>query len=360
MKESRLPAARAIADVVQRHTSLSAEEVEAVVNAVFWTSLRREETFIPKISLALAPMRETALRFEYPLPLTPEALARVSPAVERPGIHLGVWREDGELRVWGATRKLPAHCLVLEVVAPGLVVVKRSREEESGKFTNVVVLEGDRIKVLRRDSHGIPDCPSLVNALLAFDMRPDGKDPLNALVQLATSMRAHKRGGSLLIVPGGSTTWRESIVAPIPYAIEPSYSALSNLMKVEEGEGRDRRWHDFFNRAVETMAGLTAVDGATIITDDFRLLAFGAKIRRRDGSPPVDRVIMTEPVEGGQPVIVDPAQLGGTRHLSAAQFASDQPDGSALVASQDGRFTVFSWSACEEMVHAHRVEVLLL
>ena len=32
----------------------------------------------------------------------------------------------------------------------------------------------------------------------------------------------------------------------------------------------------------------------------------------------------------------------------------------ALVASQDGRFTVFTWSPCENRVHAHRVETLLL
>jgi hypothetical protein len=32
----------------------------------------------------------------------------------------------------------------------------------------------------------------------------------------------------------------------------------------------------------------------------------------------------------------------------------------ALVASQDGRFTVLAWSAGAAMVHAHRVEVLLL
>jgi len=30
------------------------------------------------------------------------------------------------------------------------------------------------------------------------------------------------------------------------------------------------------------------------------------------------------------------------------------------VASQDGRFTVFEWSPREGMVHAHRVETLLL
>jgi hypothetical protein len=46
--------------------------------------------------------------------------------------------------------------------------------------------------------------------------------------------------------------------------------------------------------------------------------------------------------------------------LSAAQFVFDQRDSIALVASQDGRFTVFAWSPCELMVHAHRVDTLLL
>jgi len=57
---------------------------------------------------------------------------------------------------------------------------------------------------------------------------------------------------------------------------------------------------------------------------------------------------------------VHPTQLGGTRHLSAVQFVHDQRRAVALVASQDGRFTVFAWSPCEGMVHAHRVETLLL
>ena len=66
------------------------------------------------------------------------------------------------------------------------------------------------------------------------------------------------------------------------------------------------------------------------------------------------------PIEGCAPSVVAPVQLGGTRHISAAQFAQDQTDAVALVASQDGRFTLFAWSPCEDMVHAHRVETLLL
>ena len=89
-------------------------------------------------------------------------------------------------------------------------------------------------------------------------------------------------------------------------------------------------------------------------------LAFGAKIRRRTGSSPVEQMVATEPIEGDEAVVVHPAHHGGTRHLSAAQFVYDQRDTLALVASQDGRFTVFAWSPCEEMVHSHRVETLLL
>ena len=69
---------------------------------------------------------------------------------------------------------------------------------------------------------------------------------------------------------------------------------------------------------------------------------------------------MTEPIEGGAPEQMHPGQLGGTRHLSAAQFVHDQPGAVALVASQDGRFTIFAWSPRDKAVHAHRVEVLLL
>ena len=79
---------------------------------------------------------------------------------------------------------------------------------------------------------------------------------------------------------------------------------------------------------------------------------------RRNGSSQVNEVILTEPIEGSQAEVVEPSQLGG--HLSAAQFVRDQNDAVALVASQDGRFTVFAWSACENMVHAHRIESLLL
>jgi DNA integrity scanning protein DisA with diadenylate cyclase activity len=119
-------------------------------------------------------------------------------------------------------------------------------------------------------------------------------------------------------------------------------------------------WREDISRTIESVAGLTAVDGATIITDQMELHAFGAKIGLSSNGIPVERMLVTEPVVGNIGTIIHPSQNGGTRHLSAAQFVFDQRDAIALVSSQDGRFTIFSWSPCDEIVHAHYVDVLLL
>src|SRR2546422_10909642 len=51
--------------------------------------------------------------------------------------------------------------------------------------------------------------------------------------------------------------------------------------------------------------GLTAVDGATVISDYFEPPAFGAKILSRDGVHRVDQVLLTEPIEGIPDTTVD-------------------------------------------------------
>ena len=99
--------------------------------------------------------------FERPLALDASALARVAPAVERAGIHLGIWPRDGQLSVWGTTRTIPAYCFVLEVASPACG--HQAPPARSGKFVNVAVLEGDRLKIDERAS-GLPDCPPLVTS----------------------------------------------------------------------------------------------------------------------------------------------------------------------------------------------------
>ena len=208
MTEPAYPAARIVAPKVEAHFAQHAEEmrrrgrpgpgvppdartIEAIIDAAFWASLRREESYVPKISLTLlAPVAASEpLLFARPLPLRPARLVKVAPAVERAGIHLGVWHDGAEgLHVWGTVRTVPALSIVVEVAAPGLLVIKHHRGDDSGKFVNVAVLEGDQIKVIDEKASSLPDCPPLLASLLGFDSPASwvsGIESINILVQLA-------------------------------------------------------------------------------------------------------------------------------------------------------------------------------
>ena len=345
----------------------SAGAIEAMIDATFWASFRPEEGRFPKISLAFVPPEQARqpLMFEERLPLATATLTKLAPAVERPGIHLGVWRErndDGveELYIWGATRKVPSLGFVLEDIEPGLIVVKHRRAAGFGKFANVAVLKGEQVKIIDEQGQSLPECPDLLASLHAFTAREQYLPEVNALVQMAASMRAHGQGGTLLVVPNGSDQWRESIVRPILYSVVPPFARLANLIIQGAARVGENEWEAALRNAVDAVAGLTAVDGATVISSTYEVLAFGAKILRAPGREAVEQMMLTEPIVGNQAEVAHPVQHGGTRHLSAAQFIHDQRDCLGLVASQDGRFTVFAWSPCEQMVHAHRVDVLLM
>src|SRR5688572_4592555 len=319
------PAARLVADRIRSLWDLhitefqqpveasapDADEIEQVISAAFWASLGREEGRAPTISLALVPPDQVQrpTTFSNLLPLEPSVLVRLAPAVERPGIHLGVWEYQGGLRVWGTMRTVPTWCFVLEVIAPGLLVVKFRRPEPSTKFANIAVLEGANVKFIALQDVTAGDFPSALESMLAFYSSGGREESDNVLVRLALSMRAHQRGGSLLVVPAGSDAWRESLVKPI------SYSVLSPVAEIETLSPDS----DILSAAIDALAGWTAVDGATVISDRFALLASGVKIISRDASHRVEKILVTEPVEGSRPRLMEPSQLGNTRHLSAAR-----------------------------------------
>ena len=335
--------------------------IESVIDVAYWASLGKEEGHPPKISIAILKPDQAShpLIFGNRIRLTPHNLVKLAPAVESPGIHLGVWLENDELYVWGTTLTIPGICFVLEVVEPGLLVIKHSRTDGFGKFLNIAVLKGDDIKLIDEENTGMQGCPALFDSLPAM-AAPFVNGSVNLMVELAASMRKHGRGGLVVIVPENSETWRESIVHPMTYPVTPPFRGIAKLMLKDRYERTKTDWQEAFLRAVDIVGGYTAVDGATVLNRNYELLAFGAKIARSGMSTPVDQIVTTEPVLGGTPVTLHPSQNGGTRHLAAAQFVFDQRDAIALVASQDGRFTIFVWSEALQMVHAHRIDILLL
>src|SRR2546423_8689389 len=260
-REPTYHAARAVAAIVEAHFARhlaearqrderelahapDARAIETIIDATFWASFRPEEGRFPKISLAFLPPEQAtnALRSEDRLPLTPPILTKLAPAVERPGIHLGVWHDGVELYVWGATRYIPSLGFVLEDIEPGLLVIKHRRIDGFGKFANVAVLKGEQVKIVDEQGASLPDCPDLLKSLSAFIAPATWDDSVNVLVQLAASMRAHGHGGTLLIVPAEGEKWRESIVHPVNYSVAPPFSKLADLLRKGSSVATEAEW----------------------------------------------------------------------------------------------------------------------
>ncbi len=340
-----------------------ARVIEAIIDVAFWASLRKEEGYSPKISLAFLPpeMAQNSIRFKKPLELNPNILTKIAPGMAGVGIYLGVWHDGYQLYIWGSTQFLPNCCFVTDVSEPGLLVVKHRRMVGFGKFANVVVLKGEQIKYVIESEMVAEEFPTIVKTLLDGDTNVGWDDKANILIQLAVSMRAHGRGGSLVVVSDKDEEWKKSVISPMNYPLFPCYKGLSKLLEPEVGPAKSEvYWQSAVKKEVEYIAGVTAIDGATIINDKFELLGFGAKLTRASGSSTVAEVSFFEPVLGNQVEHIHPGKLGGTRHFSAAQFVKDQTQAMVLVASQDGHFTIFSWSDKHNRVQAFRIDTLLL
>lgn len=320
------PRTRRIADTPSR------EHIAALVNAAFWASLVSVEGRPTTLSIAYVSPEQTdrPFHFDAPIPLHAHDLAKVAPAAERPGIHFAAWPDrGGALAVWGMTRRLPLYCFVLEVASPGILVVKHRHGMAGSKFVNAAVLAGDEAKFVSSPNPSPLGCSTALGQLVGRRGPGHGAewlDPTNTFVRLSLSLRAHRRGGTILVVPSTGDTWRSSIAAPMLYAARHDFTDLRRRARRAGLEDATKRHRTSLARSIDAVAGLTAVDGATVLTDLLDVVGFGAKIVRRKGQPVVESVLVSEPVEGNQPSRESASALGGTRHLSAAQFVQDQPD----------------------------------
>ena len=222
----------------RRSCRRSGLDIETLIDVAFWTSLRREEGYVPTISLALVPPEATPhpMLFARPLPLDrrrrwPRSRRRSS----APGIHLGVSRVGR--RAVGV-----GHDAHAAAVLPGArsrragtdrgQAAPRRRAPEVRQHRRA---RGDQVKIVDEAASSLPDCPSLLTSLLGFDTPASWSDSVNVLVQLAVSMRAHKRGGLLLVVPAGSRP-----VARVDRVADP-IRARSAVLAAGRADAQDER-----------------------------------------------------------------------------------------------------------------------
>src|SRR5207249_10255045 len=112
-----------------------------------------------------------------------------------------------------------------------LLVSTDPRAEPATKFANIAVLEDAQVKIIEQQSTMISEAPPALGSLLAFYTSAGRNESDNILVRVAIAMRAHGRGGSLLVVPKNTNRWLNSIVQPITYSLIPPFPDIAAFLE---------------------------------------------------------------------------------------------------------------------------------
>lgn len=342
----------------------SVEHLSALVETAFWASLEREEGCALHFKVSFvkpAAGGDRLITFDQPRPYDVRELTKLAPAVgATEGALLVAPFEREELKIWGL-KGYDRAPLGVKVIDPGSVVIKF-------KETNVAA-------VSRSEAVHIRD-PLLTRSSVIWSRFGSGgegegydqwKDPrINAILETIKRMRSLGHGGALIIVPSTSR-WQSSVKTPITYSGPNPYSpfrdSILNLKgligKPNHSWADEMYWWTGVKEASQTLAHLTTVDGATLITYDLDIIGFGVKLQPTPDSAEPRRIYSVDPLDHENWITrVKIENLGNTRHQSAARFVADQQDAVAFVVSQDGDVSAFvNWQSPSEgapSLYAHR------
>ena len=331
-----------------------------LINVAHWASFATEEGFSVTASLILCQSDRTAdtFHFDHPLDFTARTLVKLGPALENPKADIGVWPDEtGQLKIWGFSAisyETVKSDLWIQILGPGRILIMYSGRSIAAIIANRAVFIDSRSFL-----HTI--MPKISAQSRKAEISLINLFRYNAILKIAQLMRLHGRGGTVLVVPE-DMNWKKSIRSPIRYTgganfleadttlSQPSQSdqtnqehLLSILREMNLSMKKDwlRTWQQVQQQCAR-IARLTAVDGALVMTFDRYVYCFGAKIETIDTGTIATNLSVIEPFDGHNAVPRPFSSLGGTRHISAAQFVYDQPGAISIVASQDGSVTFFT------------------
>ena len=288
--------------------------------------------------------------FKNPLPFNIDNLIKLAPALMNTSYSIGVAIDENDrFFIWGFTL-LPSHLRVF-AIEPMKIIIHCYQVD--------AIITGSKAFLIGNKF-------SFLNSLIWNKGRRKNQTLsvtnqtyIDIIGNLMIAVRKIAHGGTVLIVPNNNQ-WKESIKEPIKFELVPSHNIvkmdIETILKINSSIEKassqkvspsvnkkyDECWKSLVN-SLGYIASLTAVDGAMILSYDFEVLAFGAKIKAKNTTNLPLFIRYVEPIEGSQPYSKEFTDIGGTRHQSAAQFVFDQKDAIAIVASQDGKLTIFSW-----------------
>lgn len=353
--------------------ALNAGQLQAIFEAVYSASLKREEGRHHHFSVVLTPALshfadeikdcpwhgclKNVTAFEKPISIAD--LPKIAPAFEGTNQSLRIWiNAEGQIEIWGfAGNFLDSYGLRIQPLSLGELLIDIRTQD----FPSVrLLMTFAETNIVQRETP--------LHALFQGDTTADvGSDAWHKaghrkrkvfgfVVDIVNKMSLHAHGGTMLFVPSehAEAVMGKSIKKPIQLRPDGNYSVIKNKLDLEErefiysmkSENKNLSLPWSFEREADLLGQFTAVDGATVITTDFAVLAVGAKIKESDEEGFADRKIwVRQAYQDSQAVEKYVSDTGGTRHQSTAHFVYDNRDKNvfAIVASQDGKISIIYW-----------------
>jgi hypothetical protein len=349
----------------------SLKHLEEIISGMLWASTQTEEGRLPRFRVAYGPqpvnteqinVEHISLGFDpFSLkPCTAEELRKLAPAVVPPNGQITVYPFRDELYIQGL-QNTDLWGIIFEIVEPARMVIRYPLNVRLAEITG-------------QKSGFIDKNWSNKAGELLFVNKPDNNQPIYAwflhlysdiVRETLNQVRLLRHGGTLIFVPDDNL-WKKS-VEDLVYKCEHRYngvrrierSLLALFQSVIKGKDKDEYFKLMTDASIEhfrsqeytavasevarTLAYLTAVDGATILSKNFDVLAFAAKIKEKQKVIRDQKVTKFLPLESAaQPdTSLLTHEFRGKRHLSAARFVINNPDSIVFTVSQDGGITSF-------------------
>jgi hypothetical protein len=344
----------------------SAVQLSELCTVCFWASLEVEEGREVRGTLCICSPEQVQLArsFTLPVPLTVKNLVALLTA--SPRSPLAVHGGPEGLAVWGLLDAEPEDLPRLRLAGNGILLASRARQ------------------VLAILNHGVMSIPvaSDEESLAQLVARTLGKERAleqrgnmpGKLIRVVTTMIRHGHGGGLLLVPPEDQSWRSSVTMRFCFDEHSANVLHDSLVNFEADMAEATRGYEdliagrgscdsilalrerydaavFLRTLSDTLfrrvGDLSLIDGVVVMDMELRLHGFGAKLLF---GPEAIWVSTLNAVTGSVRSGVALADLGGMRHQSAARFVAVNRGCDVFVVSQDGRLSMFSWSAKTESV----------
>jgi hypothetical protein len=356
--------------------SPSIAELRAMVQTAFFASLKREEGNPISFRLALITEQEIddvstgyddhqlqiKMRFSAPLPLNVETISKLAQAFDRNFTALAVEQssEDATIyHIWGAIyfdnskhdgfdfnsiqmsgpgyhTEVP-DCFMVKATSIGSLTISLGRHNmgyfENGEFTQSAPSPFAQkaiqpyIKRVFEENRGFED--------RYYWAHYDG-----CLKKILFEAADRGGGGTIVFVPSSRV---EEIIPRLdagysfPGGLGVNHLLNESIKAVEERQSYFLQVKEILGRRLTALSQLSGIDGALVITSDWEIVRFGAKLRppeKWNGNIFLGRGALKGAVEE-ESVPFDRSKLG-TRHNSAIDFVGAFPDVVAFVISEDG------------------------